>query len=224
MLDELLLGKTRAAVLREIYANPGRRVSFNELVRRLRSGPGALSRELVTLTTAGLILEQREGNQRLISACLTSPVYAELKAFIVKASGAPALIREALHGLEDGIELAVVFGSVAAGVERSDSDLDLFVVGTAGYSVVTQRMYPLEDRLGRRVQVLYFDATSAIDRASLSKPSTRSMLAGRKLFVLGDEATLEALLSTQGKLNHGQKSQSRQPRKGTKAGAARRRT
>ena len=110
MLDELLLGKTRAAVLREIYANPDRRVSFNELVRRLKSGSGAVSRELATLTEAGLISEQREGNLRFITACVTSPVFAELKAFINKASGAPALIREGLHDLEKEIEVAVIFG------------------------------------------------------------------------------------------------------------------
>jgi predicted nucleotidyltransferase len=224
MLDELLLGKTRAAVLREIYASPGRRLSFNELVRRLKSGPGAVSRELKTLATAGLISEHREGNQRFVSACATSPVYAELKAFIAKASGAPAFIRDALRGLEDAIEIAIIFGSVAAGAERADSDLDLFVVGTAGYSVVTQRLYSIEERLGRRVQTLYFDATSAIDRASLRKPSMRSLLSGPKLFVLGNEARLQTLLSEQEKTKHGQKSKSRQPHKRAKAGITQRRT
>lgn len=223
MLDDLLLGKTRAAVLREIYTNPGRRLSFNELVRRLKSGPGAVSRELATLTTAGLISEHREGNQRFVSACTSSPLYAELKAFIAKASGAPAFIREALHGLEDSIQLALIFGSVAAASERTDSDLDLFVVGTAGYSVVTQRMYSIEVRLGRRVQTLYFDPSSPIDRTSLRKPSTRSLLSGPKLFVLGDEAKLQALLSMEEEAKNGQKSKSRQPRKRAKTRVAHRR-
>jgi predicted nucleotidyltransferase len=223
MLDDLLLGKTRAAVLREIYTNPGRRLSFNELVRRLKSGPGAISRELATLATAGLLSEHREGNQRFVSACTSSPLYGELRAFISKASGAPAFVREALRGLEDRIDLALIFGSVAASTERADSDLDIFVVGTAGYSVVTQRMYSIEERLGRRVQTLYFDANSAVDRASLRKPSTRSLLSGPKLFVLGDEAKLQALLSAAEETENGQKSKSGQSRKRRKTRAARRR-
>jgi hypothetical protein len=76
MLDAVLLGKTRSAVLREMFLNPGRRVSFNELVRRVKTGDGAVAREL--------------------------------------------------HGSE-----------------RFDGDLDLFVIGTAGYSVVTERLYPI---------------------------------------------------------------------------------
>jgi predicted nucleotidyltransferase len=220
VLDELLLGRTRAAVLRELYANPNRRVSFNELVRRIKSGPGAISRELALLTGAGLVAEQREGNQRFLSAATSSPYFPELRAFVTKASGAPTFIREALQGLESKIAVALIFGSVAQGAERADSDLDLFIVGTAGYSVVTQRMYSIEERLGRRVQTLYFDATSPTDRTSLQKASTRAMLAGPKLFVLGDEHRLESLMSTEAE--HGQKGKSRQSHKGRKARAARR--
>jgi DNA-binding transcriptional ArsR family regulator len=221
MLDELLLGRTRAAVLRELYANPDRRISFNELVRRLKSGPGAISRELALLTEAGLVIEQREGNQRFLSAGATSPVFAEIRAFITKASGAPSIVREALRAIEGSIDVAVIIGSVASGTERADSDLDLFVVGSAGYSVVTEHLYPLQDRLGRKVQVLYFEARSAADRTSLRRPATRALLSGPKLFVLGDERTLEGLMSREDE--HGQKTKSRKPHKGRKARAARRR-
>lgn len=193
MLDELLFGRTRAALLRELYANPDRRVSFNELVRRLRSGPGAISRELALLTNAGLVVEQREGNQRLLSAGVSSPVFGEVRAFIAKASGVQAIIRDALSGLEGKIDVALIFGSVAKGTEHTGSDLDLFVVGTAGYSIVTQRMRRVADRLGRSVQTLYFDTASAADRASLRKTSTRELLSGPKVFVHGDERTLDAV-------------------------------
>jgi predicted nucleotidyltransferase len=194
MLDAVLLGKTRSAVLREMFMNPDRRVSFNELVRRVRSGDGAVARELKILIEAGLIVEQREGNQRFLAARKDSPVFQELKAFISKTSGTPYIVREALAGLEDLITVAFVFGSVAQGSERTDSDLDLFVIGSVGYSVVTERLYPVEERLGRRVQVLYFDPTSAQDRKSLRKSSMKAILMGPKLFVLGDDSGLAALL------------------------------
>lgn len=220
MLDELLFGKTRAALLRELYANPDRRVSFNELVRRLRSGPGAVSRELASLMSMGLIAEQRQGNQRFLSAGVSSPIFGEVRALIAKTSGVQSLVQQALQSLESRIDVAVIFGSVAAGTERAGSDLDLFVIGTAGYSAVTEHMYALEDRLDRKVQTLYFDSKSATDRASLRKASTRALLSGPKVFVIGDERTLETFLSTDDE--HGQKSKSRKSHKGRKARAARR--
>jgi predicted nucleotidyltransferase len=222
MLDDILLGKTRAAILREIYLNPDRRIGFNELVRRLKSGAGAVSRELKILIATGLIVEEREGNHRFLSAGRRSPMFAELKAFITKASGAPSIVREALNGLEGEVELALIFGSVAKGIERPDSDLDLFVIGTAGYSVVSERMYAAEERLGRKVATLYFDVNSEADRLSLSKPAMQAMLSGAKLFVIGDEAHLKRFLLKDGK-NHGKQNKSRQSDQGAKTRPPRRR-
>jgi predicted nucleotidyltransferase len=221
MLDAVLFGKTRAALLRELYVNPDRRIPFNALVRRIKSGPGAVSRELATLIGAGLIAEEREGNQRFLCARSAAPLFPELRALITKASGAPSLIREALQGLENAIDVAIIFGSVANGTEHADSDLDLFVAGTAGYSIITQRIHSIEERMGRRVQLLYFDVSSATDRVSLQRASTRAMLSGPKVFVVGDEVRLEALLNTSG-VPDGQKNKPRQSDKRAKARATRR--
>jgi DNA-binding transcriptional ArsR family regulator len=191
MLDTILLGKTRAAILRELLLNVDRRVSFNELVRRVRSGAGAVSRELKVLGEAGLVTEEREGNQRFLAADQDSPLYGDIKSLISKCSGAGLVLREALKDIEDAVAVAFIFGSVAKGDEREHSDLDLFVVSSAGYSVVTERTRSVEDRLGRRVQVLYFDLNSGEDRSSLRKPAMRPIVRGPKIFVIGDESVLK---------------------------------
>ncbi len=194
MLDDRLFGKTRAAILREVFLNPDKRISFNELVRRVKSGDGAVSRELKNLLATGLIDEEREGNLRFLRAARQSPVFSELKAFIAKASGAPRIIRDALKGLEQDIDIAFVFGSMARGRERPDSDLDLFVIGKAGYSVVSDRLRPIEKRLGRPVQTLYFASNSQVDRASLRKPAMQSVLAGPKRYVIGNDYDLRRIM------------------------------
>ena len=194
MLDAILLGRTRAALLRELFLNPDQRISFNELVRRTQSGAGAISRELKTLTEAGLVTDVREGNQRFLSAARDSPVYAELKSLISKCSGVALVLREALEEIATEISVAFVYGSVATGTEREGSDIDLFIVGSAGYSVVTEHVRRVENRLGRPVQVLYFDERSEADRASLRKSSMRRILEGPKLFVLGDDEGLVKLI------------------------------
>jgi predicted nucleotidyltransferase len=194
MLDSVLLGKTRAAILRELFLNPDRRISFNELVRRAHSGAGAISRELERLLEAGLVTEEREGNQRFLSAAQGSPIYAELKSLISKCSGAALVLREALEEIERQIFVAFIYGSVATGVEREDSDIDLFVVGSAGYSIVTEYVRRVENRLGRPVRVLHFDENSSTDRKSLRNPSMKKILLGTKLFVLGNDERLMQLL------------------------------
>jgi len=49
--------------------------------------------------------------------------------------------------------------------------------------------------LGRRVQLLYFDTNSEMDRKSLRKGSMKAILGGPKLFVFGDEPQLERVLA-----------------------------
>lgn len=110
MLDEVLLGKTRSAVLREMFINPDRRLPFNELSRRVNTGSGAVAREVKILLDAGLLVEQREGNHRFLAAHQGSPVFRELKAFITKTSGLPAVLREALSDLKDMIDIAFIGG------------------------------------------------------------------------------------------------------------------
>jgi predicted nucleotidyltransferase len=194
VIDERLFGKTRAGILREVYLNPEKRISFNELVRRVQTGDGAVSRELKNLLATGLVIEEREGNHRFLRAGRQSPLFPEIRAFIAKASGYTRVIRKALEGLEDRIDVAFVFGSLAKGVERPDSDLDLFVIGRAGYSLVTERLRSIEKRLGRKVQTLYFNPDAAVDRASLMKPSMQSLLSGPKRFVIGDDDGLKRVL------------------------------
>lgn len=77
-------------------------------------------------------------------------------------------------------------------------------------------MFALEERLGRTIQVLYFDVDSAADRASLRKTSTGAMIAGPRIFVFGDESQLEQLLSKDKELMDGEQSQPRQSDEGIK--------
>jgi predicted nucleotidyltransferase len=141
-------------------------------------------------------METREGNQRLLAACKDSPVYEELKAFISKTSGVPFLVRETLRECEKRIAVAFIFGSVARGQERAGSDLDLFVIGNGDvYSMLNERLHGIEDQLGRRVQLLYFDSRSDMDRRSLQKGTMKAILEGPKLFVFGDVERLERTLA-----------------------------
>ena len=56
-------------------------------------------------------------------------------------------------------------------------------------------MHSVEKRLGRRVQVLYYNSDSQADRASLRKPSVHALLTGAKRFVIGGERELEEFLA-----------------------------
>ena len=65
-------------------------------------------------------------------------------------------IRVVLLPLEASIEQAFLYGSVAKGEERSESDIDLMVVGKASYLEIVSAVSPLQEQLGRDVNPTVF--------------------------------------------------------------------
>lgn len=82
---------------------------------------------------SGVMIVTTRGNQRLYRTNMRHPVYPDLRAICLKTFGAADTIAVELSAYEQRIALAFIFGSVARGTERADSDLDLLVVGSPDY-------------------------------------------------------------------------------------------
>lgn len=69
-----------------------------------------------------------------------------------KTFGIADIIKGALRGIDDSIQLAFVFGSVAKSSDTKTSDIDLMVVGeNLAYGDIMARLEPIELELGRPV-------------------------------------------------------------------------
>jgi len=154
-LADALFPRTRKAAIGLLFAQPERAVHLRELARLAAVSPAMMSKELDALCAAGLVLQRRDGNRRLFSANPTSPIFDELAGIARKTAGLGDVLRQALAGL-DGIDLALVFGSVACGAARADSDVDLWVLGHCDYTALLQACAAASQRLARPVNpVLY---------------------------------------------------------------------
>ena len=61
------------------------------------------------------------------------------------------ILREALAPIAGKIRLALIFGSVARGKERTTSDVDVLVVGSASFAAVVEALSRAGARLRREV-------------------------------------------------------------------------
>ncbi|MGY8663491.1 hypothetical protein Q3C01_14105 [Bradyrhizobium sp. UFLA05-109] len=61
-----------------IFSNPQRSFYTSEIFRSVRSGRGAVERELAHLEQTGLISAERIGNQKHYRANRASPIFEEL--------------------------------------------------------------------------------------------------------------------------------------------------
>jgi predicted nucleotidyltransferase len=128
-LAALFPGQLRKKLLIRTFLEDHERFHASGLARLLEVSRGALSRELADLTHAGILLQSRRGNQVLYQANREAPFFPELRGLIQKTAGVVPALRNVLQPLEDKLDFAFVFGSVAKGVDQPDSDIDLMLIG-----------------------------------------------------------------------------------------------
>lgn len=148
-LIEVFGGQARFKVLQALFAEPGRGYGPRELAAAAGIDPGNTARLLKRWAEAGLLQRrQQDGLPRYYAS--TDPQLAPLVTLMQQDS---TLVRTLREGLENvaGVEVAVVFGSVARGQATANSDVDVLVLGTASELKVNAALRPAGRALGRKV-------------------------------------------------------------------------
>ncbi|WP_218943672.1 nucleotidyltransferase domain-containing protein [Exilibacterium tricleocarpae] len=106
-------------------------------------------------------------------------IFEELTSILRKTSGVADVLADALAPLKTSIDVAMVFGSIASGKAASNSDIDLLIVGDAGFSDTVKALHPAQDVLGREINPKLYSVrewqtarkeNSAFIREVLKKP------------------------------------------------------
>jgi predicted nucleotidyltransferase len=137
----LLLGrsKIRQRILALIMDAPDRRMHLRGIARAVGTSAGTAARELGRLEEAGLVRRTREGNQVYFEARPEQPLYGQIRDIVRQVAGVPIILRRHLSGLA-GVEHAMIFGSYAHGSIKSDSDVDVLIIGTPDRDELTERL------------------------------------------------------------------------------------
>ena len=128
-LSNALFSKVQQRVLALIFGHPERSFYMSEIVRGVRSGVGAVERELSRLQLSGLVTVERIGNQKHYRANRDAPIFEELRGIVVKTIGLAESISKSFRPYAGAIKTAFVYGSVARGTDTAQSDIDLTVNG-----------------------------------------------------------------------------------------------
>lgn len=190
---DALFGKTRQGVLALLFGNPGRAYYTREIVQAVASGTSQVQRELEQLTRAGLVTREPRGNQVHFTANRKAAVFPELVSLVAKTFGAAGILRTALAPHAKRIRVAFVYGSVARGEQQAESDVDVLVVGGVLLSQLDEGLRRAEARLRRQVSLTLFDPREFARRRRAQDHFLRAVLKGPKIFLVGDERSLEEL-------------------------------
>ena len=184
---ELMFGAYRRKLLATLLLRPGERYHVRELGRMTGMSAGSIHRELKVMAESGLLIREHVGNQVLYHANQDCPIYQELAAIFRKTIGLADLLHDALEDLADKIELAFVFGSMATGRQKSNSDIDVLVLGDVALAEVVVALSPLRQTLGREINPVAMTTDNFLAQLDQHERFAMRVLMEPKVFVTGDE-------------------------------------
>jgi DNA-binding transcriptional ArsR family regulator len=196
LLLDVLLGKTKQEILTATLLRPERSWYLLELARHLRLRPSSLQRELKQLTEAGILRRQEDGNRVYFQADTNCPVFQELAQILFKTAGVIEALRNALEPLQNEIDIAFVYGSVATSSERSTSDIDLMVIGSVPLSKIAPLIRDLERRVGRAINPTVYGQAEFKRRFQSESHFLKSVLRQKPLFIKGGPGDLGKLAAS----------------------------
>ena len=148
---DALLPKTRQGILAATLVQPEKAWYASELAHRLGVPSSSLQRELHDLSEAGILKTYRQGRMVYYQANRDSPVFLDLRGLLLKTAGLVDVLAQALKPVAAKVATAFVYGSIAAGREESDSDIDLMVVGQVSPEDLALPLRRARESLGREI-------------------------------------------------------------------------
>ena len=138
-----------------------------------------------------LITFRKRGNLNIYRLNENYSLLDEIESIVRKTIGIEAQLGTKLSALR-GVRFAFIFGSYAKGGFRSDSDIDLFIIGTPDEDDIFKVVQGVEDAVGREINYRLDDETGFAEKAKTS--SFYREILERPLMLVGKEDELKELI------------------------------
>ena len=192
---EFMFSPYRRQVLATLFLRPDERFHVRALERITGVSAGSLHRELKAMAESGLLVREKVGNQVFYQADARCSIYEELAAIFRKTIGLTSLLQDALSDVDDKIDAAFVFGSLASGRQSAGSDLDICVLGEVSLLEVVKALSTVQETVRREVNPVVMTTTKFSNLAAKGDRFVARVLSEPKLFVKANEDELAELVN-----------------------------
>lgn len=188
-----LFPAARSALLRLLFGKQGLEVHMRELTRQTGLTLGTVQEELKKLESAELLIRRRDGNRLYFRANENHPIFPELRSLVHKTDALPETLAADLSDLK-GIQLAFIFGSIAAGSASGLSDVDLMILGTVTLRQLAPVLRQSSQTLSREINPHVLSPTEWTARLRRADAFCSRVAAEPKIFLKGGADELGELV------------------------------
>jgi len=156
MLTPFVRSDAVGAILAEAFLHPDQELTLAEMTRRTGLAQAVVHKEVSRLVGAGVLVDRREGNNRLVRVNTSHPLYLPMNQIIAMTYG-PAPVLHVLLSPISTVEEAFIYGSWAARrtgeAGASPRDVDVMVVGDLPIDTLIDIQESARDQLGLDVNI-----------------------------------------------------------------------
>ena len=117
-------------------------------------------------------------------------MFSDIRRLVLKTVGLGDVLRGALDK-SPAIRCAFVFGSIARGEEKAGSDIDLMVIGDAGFRKVVGLLEGASEQIGREINPHVFTPGELKKRIAAKDHFVSAVMGDARLFIKGGENDLD---------------------------------
>ena len=173
--------------------NPDSEYYLRELATKFNVSPRHISLELQNLKKIDLIRKRISGKQHYYTVNKVNPIFQELQSIFIKTIGVKSVIENALQKFSNHIKFAYVYGSMAKGDLRADSDIDLMIIGDISGREISGAMINAGNDLNREINFNIISFNEFSTRLASGDHFINTIFCESKLFILGDQNEFERL-------------------------------
>jgi hypothetical protein len=182
-LVTLFGGKTKARILDVLLSHPGQSYHLRGLATAAGTDSGNTSKLLRPLVESGLVVAAPDRHSTRYSINVKSPLVAPLRQLIACAGSLMVDLQAAAHRV--AAEYIGVFGSVAAGTDDAQSDVDVLIVGDLSTVAAQAAFKSVGRKHHKNINAVVVSASDLAIKLRQGSAFWTSIAAGRRIDLKG---------------------------------------
>ena len=191
MIDFITKSKIRRKIILLFIYNQDREFYLSEIANKVGTSPGTAQRELNRLLHSDFIIFKKMANLSIYKLNKRYILLKEIEAIVGKTFGIEMQLKNELSRFKN-LEYAFIFGSYVKGGFKSDSDIDLFVIGDIEEDQIVEAVQKVEETICREIN---YHFASKIEFSKRAKDSFFYIdIIQDCIFLVGNEKEFKKLI------------------------------